>query len=116
MFLLKKERIPGSALTKCHQFNRSWFFLSTEGRTGERRPIQTACLGFLYSVPEESFETNPKGLKEKKRMLENVSFCSISMLVSHVMEIEEVFFRKDTATAPVTQGTTTLMFLRNQEL
>lgn len=40
--------------------------LSTEGRTGERRPIQTACLGFLYSVLEESFETNPKGLKEKK--------------------------------------------------
>lgn len=39
--------------------------LSTEGRTGECRPIRAACLGFLYSVLEESFETNPKGLKEK---------------------------------------------------
>lgn len=57
--------------------------LSTEGRTGERRPIQAACLGFLCSVLEESFETNPKGLKEKKT-LENVSFCSVSPLVSHV--------------------------------
>lgn len=91
VFLLKKERIPGSALTKCHQFNRSWFVLqkAEQGNAGRFRQLAwDFSIQFLKSPLRQIL----KGWRKKD--VRNVLYCSISMSVSHVPGNQGGFLQK----------------------